>query len=177
MGGLLSFKQNQCQGRRSCRYRRQDWRSRIDRKFDRKPSSLRDPIGTFMEGMGRKSQSPKVDRCLKSCTKPIRELISNRSNLRLGPTFVSQVQHHSRSIRSHPGIGSRSFESNFPELDRRTSFVDASPDSLAQPRSMKRVSTIRMSQAGQVRLIIHIGPMSFDARHLCRSDFGFGMTA
>lgn len=130
-----------------------------------------------MEGMGRKSQSAKVDRCLKSCTKPIRELINNRSSLRRGHMFASVAQHPSRSIRSRPGIGLRCFELNFPKLDPPMLFVDVSPDSLAPTKLTKRVMTIRMSLVGLVRLIIHIGPMSFDPRRRCQSDFGFGTMA
>ena len=127
-----------------------------------------------MEGMGRKSQSAKVDRCLKSFTKPIPELISNRSNLRRGHMFASVAQHHSRSIRLRPGIGSRCFELNFRNLDRPMLSVVDSLDFLEPQRSTKRVMTRRMSLVGLVRLIIHIGPMYFDARHRCQSDSGFG---
>ena len=129
-----------------------------------------------MERMGRKSQSPKVDRCLKSFTKPIRELISNRSSLRRGHMFALLVQHLSRSIKSRPGIGSRCFELNFLQLDRPMLFVDASPDSLEPRKSMKLVTTIRTSLDGLAGLIIHIGPISFDARRRHQLDSGFGMT-
>lgn len=128
-----------------------------------------------MEGMGRKSQSAKVDRCLKSCTKPIPELISNRLSLRRGHMFASQAQHHSRSIRLRPGIGSRCFELNFQNLDRPMLSVDVSPDFLEPRRSTKRVTTIRMSLVGLARLTIRIGPMSFDPRLPFQSDSGFGM--
>ena len=129
-----------------------------------------------MEGMGRIAQSAKVDRCLKSCTKPIRALISNRSSLRRGHMFASQVQHLSRSIRLRPGIGLRCFELNSLQLDRPMLFVDDSPDSLEPQRSMKLVTTIRTSLDGLAGLIIHIGPISFDARRRRQLDSGFGMT-
>ena len=176
MGGVLSPKSDRRQSWRSCQQRRQDWRSWIDRQFDRKSPALRNSIGTSMEGMGRKSTSAKVDRCLKSYIRQNRELISNRSSLRRGHMFASVERQASRSIRSRRGPGIQSSEFNIQLRDRRRLFGDDSPGIQTPPKLTKRVTTTRTSQAGQVRTIIHIGHTSLGVRHQCPSDFGSGMT-